>query len=338
MKQIAVIIPCYNEQSTIGQVVREFAAALPEATIVVGDNNSRDGTAQAAREAGATVIFEPRQGKGNMLRTLFNAVDADCYLMVDGDATYPASNARALCEKVLDDHCDMVIGDRLSSTYFTVNQRRFHNSGNRMMRSLVNWMCHSNVSDILTGYRALSRRFVKNFPLRSQGFEVETEMTVHALEHSFKVDSMPVDYRDRPDGSVSKLDTWGDGLRAIKTAMALFGEHRPLRLFSIIAGCLLLLSLILVTPVMIEYFHTGLVPRFPTLIVSGFIAMLAMMLWVGGVILEVMSRNHWKQYELMLMHYGKRDTTAASASSPMGNSMREVCVSATGRMSNERPR
>ena len=301
MNQIAVIIPCYNEAATITQVVRDFAAALPGAAIVVGDNNSHDETARLAREAGAMVIAEPRQGKGNMLRTLLQSVEAECYLMVDGDATYPAESARQLCDKVLNEGCDMAIGDRLSSTYFTVNQRRFHNTGNRMMRGLVNWMCHSNVQDILTGYRAMSRRFVKNFPLRSTGFEVETEMTVHALEHSFKVDAVPVDYRDRPEGSHSKLSTWGDGLRAIKTALTLFGEHRPLRFFSIIAAVLLLLALVLVTPVLIEYFQTGLVPRFPTLIVSGFIAMLAMMLWVGGVILEVISHNNWKQYELMLM-------------------------------------
>ena len=324
MKRIAVIIPCYNEESTIGRVVSAFAAALPGAAIVVGDNNSRDATARIAREAGAMVVAERRQGKGNMLRTLFNAVDADCYLMVDGDDTYPADSARALCDKVLDEGCDMVIGDRLSSTYFTVNQRRFHNSGNRLMRSLINWMCRSNVGDILTGYRAMSRRYVKNFPLRSQGFEVETEMTVHALEHSFKVDSLPVEYRDRPHGSHSKLSTWSDGMRAIKTAVALFGEHRPLRCFSILACVLLVLALILVTPVMIEYFHTGLVPRFPTLIVSGFIAMLAMMLWVGGVILEVISRNHWKQYELMLMRYGTSEASGASSPNSTGKTMRDV--------------
>ena len=305
MKQIAVIIPCYNEASTIGKVVREFAAALPGAQIIVGDNNSRDDTADVARDAGTLVISEPRQGKGNMLRTLFNSVDADCYLMVDGDATYPADSARLLCDKVLNEGCDMALGDRLSSTYFTVNRRRFHNSGNKMMRSLINWMCHSNVQDILTGYRALSRRFVENFPLRSQGFEVETEMTVHALEHSFKVDSVPVDYQERPEGSYSKLSTFSDGYRAVKTALTLFGEHRPLRFFSIISAALLLFALVLVTPVFIEYFKTGLVPRFPTLIVSGFITMLAMLLWVGGVILEVISRNNWKQYELMLMHYDK---------------------------------
>lgn len=303
MNRIAVIIPCYNEAATISRVVTDFHEALPEAQIVVGDNNSRDGTADAARQAGARVIAEPRQGKGNMLRTLFNTVDADCYLMVDGDATYPAANARDLCDKVLSGGCDMAIGDRLSSTYFTVNRRPFHNTGNRLMRSLINWMCGSNVQDILTGYRALSRRFVKNFPLRSQGFEVETEMTVHALEHSFKVDSVAVEYRDRPSGSESKLSTFTDGYRALKTALALFGEHRPLRLFSIIAAVLLVLSLVLVTPVLIEYFHTGLVPRFPTLIVSGFIALLAMLMWVSGLILEVITRNQWKQYEHQLMHY-----------------------------------
>lgn len=302
MERIAVIIPCYNEAATIGQVVKDFAAALPGAVIVVGDNNSRDNTARVAREAGALVIEEKRQGKGNMMRTLFHAVDAECYLMVDGDATYPASQARQLCGMVLDGGCDMVIGDRLSSTYFEVNRRPFHNAGNRMMRGLINWMCHSDVQDILTGYRALSRRFVKNFPLRSSGFEVETEMTLHALEHSFKVESVPVEYRDRPEGSHSKLNTWRDGWRAVRTALALFGEHRPLRFFSIIASILLVVSLVLFIPVFVEYLHTGLVPRFPTLIVSGFIALLAMMLWVGGVILEIITRNHWKQFELQLNH------------------------------------
>jgi len=303
MKRIAVIIPCYNEASTIGQVVKDFQEALPGAQVVVGDNNSHDDTAQVARQAGARVIAEPRQGKGNMLRTLFNAVDADCYLMVDGDATYPAGSAQEMCDMVLDDGCDMVIGDRLSSTYFAVNRRPFHNAGNRLMRGLINWMCNSNVQDILTGYRALSRRFVKNFPLRSQGFEVETEMTVHALEHSFKVDSIAVDYRNRPSGSLSKLSTFSDGYRAVATALALFGQHRPLRLFSLIAVLLIAVAVAMVTPVFIEYFHTGLVPRFPTLIVSGFITLLALMLWVAGVILEVITRNHWKQYEIMLMHH-----------------------------------
>ena len=302
MNRIAVIIPCYNEEATIAQVVNDFAKALPEAVIVVGDNNSRDNTAQVARQAGARVVSEVKQGKGNMLRTLLHAVDADCYLMVDGDATYPADSARQLCDKVLNDGCDMVIGDRLSSTYFKVNRRPFHNSGNRLMRSLINWMCHSDVRDILSGYRAMSRRFVRNFPLKSQGFEVETEMTVHALEHSFTVDSIPIDYSDRPEGSHSKLSTWTDGWRAIKTAVTLFAQHRPLRLFSIIAALLLLLSLVLFIPVLIEYLHTGLVPRFPTLIVSGFIALLAMLLWTGGIILQIISNNQWKLFELMLLH------------------------------------
>lgn len=306
MKKIAVIIPCFNEAATISQVISDFAGALPEAIIVVGDNNSQDGTADIARQAGAVVIPESRQGKGNMLRTLFRAVDADCYLMVDGDATYSACQAREMCDKVLGEGVDMVIGDRLSSDYFRVNQRPFHNAGNKLMRSLINWMCRSDVRDIFTGYRALSKRFVKNFPLRSQGFEVETEMTVQALEHSFKVDSMPVDYQNRPSGSLSKLRTFGDGFRAVRTAIVLFGEHRPLRFFSWIAGLLLLLALVLVTPVFIEYFHTGLVPRFPTLIVSGFIALLAMMMWVGGIILEVISKNNWRRYELQLLRYDEQ--------------------------------
>jgi len=204
---------------------------------------------------------------------------------------------------VLDEGVDMVIGDRLSSTYFTVNQRPFHNTGNRLMRAMVNWMCDSNVRDILTGYRALSRRFVRNFPMMAQGFEIETEMTVHALEHNFQVESVTVDYQDRPSGSHSKLNTYSDGYKAIKMALTLFCEHRPLRFFSIIAAVLLVVALLLVAPVFAEYLDTGLVPRFPTLIVSGFIALLAIMLWVAGLILEVIARNNRKRYELALLHY-----------------------------------
>jgi len=223
--------------------------------------------------------------------------------MVDGDATYPANAARQMCDLVLEQHADMVIGDRLSSTYFTVNQRPFHNTGNRLMRGLVNWMCGSQVRDILTGYRALSRRFVRNFPIMSQGFEIETEMTVHALEHNFQLATVTVDYQDRPSGSVSKLNTFSDGFKAIRTALSLFCEHRPLRFFSIIAAVLLVLALLLVMPVFIEYFHTGLVPRFPTLITCCIIALLAIMLWVAGLILEVIARNNRKRYEVSLMHY-----------------------------------
>lgn len=299
MSKIAVLIPCYNESKTIEKVVRDYKEILPEADIFVYDNNSSDGTDEIARKAGAIVRYEHRQGKGNVIRSMFHQIDADCYLMIDGDDTYPAENARQMCELVLNDGVDMVIGDRLSSTYFQENKRPFHNVGNMMVRALINKLFHSNVRDIMTGYRAFSRDFVKTFPVLSKGFEIETEMTIHALDKNMMLKEVPVTYRDRPAGSESKLNTYSDGLKVILTIFKLFRDYKPLLFFSVTAMLLMGVAVFLFVPVFIEYLETGLVPRFPTLIVSAFIVLLAMLMWVCGLILEVVVKKHRQMFELI---------------------------------------
>lgn len=299
MSKIAVLIPCYNESKTIEKVVRDYKETLPEADIFVYDNNSSDGTDEIARKAGAIVRYEHRQGKGNVIRSMFHQIDADCYLMIDGDDTYPAENARQMCELVLNDGVDMVIGDRLSSTYFQENKRPFHNVGNMMVRALINKLFHSNVRDIMTGYRAFSRDFVKTFPVLSKGFEIETEMTIHALDKNMMLKEVPVTYRDRPAGSESKLNTYSDGLKVILTIFKLFRDYKPLLFFSVTAMLLMGVAVVLFVPVFIEYLETGLVPRFPTLIVSAFIVLLAMLMWVCGLILEVVVKKHRQMFELL---------------------------------------
>lgn len=299
MSKIAVLIPCYNESRTIEKVVRDYKEILPEADIFVYDNNSSDGTDELARKAGAIVRYEYRQGKGNVIRSMFHQIDADCYLMIDGDDTYPAENARQMCELVLNDGVDMVIGDRLSSTYFQENKRPFHNVGNMMVRALINKLFHSNVRDIMTGYRAFSRDFVKTFPVLSKGFEIETEMTIHALDKNMMLKEVPVTYRDRPAGSESKLNTYSDGLKVILTIFKLFRDYKPLLFFSVTAMLLMGVAVVLFVPVFIEYLETGLVPRFPTLIVSAFIVLLAMLMWVCGLILEVVVKKHRQMFELL---------------------------------------
>lgn len=253
--RIAVLIPCYNEALTIGNVVRDYRQALPDADIYVYDNNSTDETARLAREAGAIVRPEPRQGKGNVVRTMFRDIEADCYLMVDGDDTYPASQAAALCAPVLEGRADMVIGDRLSSTYFTENKRPFHNCGNMLVRRCINmfWKRGRQIEDVMTGMRAMSPLFVKSFPILSQGFEIETEMTIFSLANNFRIASMPIQYRDRPEGSFSKLSTFRDGFRVLKTIAVLFKDYRPLLVFWSVACLLALLSLGLFLPVLGEY-------------------------------------------------------------------------------------
>lgn len=300
-KTIAVLIPCYNESKTIAKVIADFREQLPEARIYVYDNNSTDGTAAIASEAGAIVCYETRQGKGNVIRRMLSDISADCYLLVDGDDTYPASYAQSMCELVLDKRYDMVIGDRLSSTYFQENKRPFHNIGNRMVRYAINKIFHSNINDIMTGYRALSSKMVDNVPLLSEGFEIETEMTINVLESGLRIIQIPVDYRDRPEGSYSKLDTFSDGWKVIGTIFRLFRDYRPLYFFSCLAAVLTLVSLVILTPVLIEYFQTGLVPRFPTLIVCGFIMLFAMLLWIGGMVLEVLLLRH-RQLMHLLTH------------------------------------
>lgn len=300
MQKIAVLIPCYNESVTIQKVVEDFKAVLPEAVIYVYDNNSSDHTDEIARQAGAVVRYEYRQGKGNVIRSMFRDIDADCYIMADGDDTYPAEHAKDMVKLVLEKGVDMVIGDRLSSTYFTENKRPFHNLGNKMVRFFINKLFDNEVRDIMTGYRAFSRRFVKSFPVLSKGFEIETEMTIHAVDKNFLLKEIPIMYRDRPDGSESKLNTFADGIKVLSTIATLFREYRPFSFFSCVAAVLWLLAAGLFIPVLIEFLHTGLVQRFPTLIVSGIIAVMGMLLWVCGIILTVIVKKHRQLYEILL--------------------------------------
>ncbi len=299
-KKIAVLIPCYNESQTISKVIKDYKKVLPEADIYVYDNNSTDKTDEIAKKAGAIVRYEYRQGKGNVIRTMFREIDADCYLMIDGDDTYPAENAKEMCELVLNGRADMVIGDRLSSTYFVENKRLFHNFGNKIVRFLINFLFKNKVKDIMTGYRAFSKEFVKGFPVLSKGFEIETEMTIHAVDKNFKLVEVPVDYRDRPAGSVSKLNTYSDGFKVLKMIATLFKEYKPFYFFGLFALIFLILAFIFGTPIVIEYFKTGLVPRFPTLIVASIFLVLSILLWITGIILEVIVKKHKQLYELYL--------------------------------------
>ena len=299
--KIVILIPCYNEAKTIEKVIRDYKKTLPEADIYVYDNNSTDGTDKIAKQAGAIVKYEYRQGKGNVIRSMFKDINADCYLMIDGDDTYPAENAKEMCNLILEGKADMVIGDRLSSTYFTENKRIFHNFGNKLVRGLINKLFKSNVHDIMTGYRAFSYEFVKTFPVLSQGFEIETEMTIHALDKNFLLKEIAVNYRDRPVGSVSKLNTYSDGFRVLKTIARLFKEFKPTVFFSIISLLFLIIALIFGVPVFVEYFRTGLVPRYPTLIFSGFMLMTAILMFVCGLILEVVVKKHRQLFELILI-------------------------------------
>ncbi|MDD3048478.1 MAG: glycosyltransferase family 2 protein [Bacilli bacterium] len=297
---IAVLIPCYNESKTIEKVIKDYKKVLPKADIYVYDNNSSDGTDVIAKKAGAIVKYEYKQGKGNVIRSMFREIDADCYLMIDGDDTYPAENAKEMCDLILEGKADMVIGDRLSSTYFTENKRPFHNLGNKIVRLLINILFKNKVKDIMTGYRAFSYSFVKGFPVLSKEFEIETEMTIHAVDKNFMLVEIPVSYRDRPEGSVSKLNTYRDGIKVLKTIGVLFKEYKPALFFNLIALIFIILSLILGIPVFIEYYNTGLVPRFPTLIVSGVFLTISLLLWISGIILHVINKKHKQLYELIL--------------------------------------
>ena len=301
MDKIAVLIPCFNESATIEKVVRDYKTALPEAVIYVYDNNSTDETDKIARAAGAVVRYEHKQGKGNVIRTMFQEIDAQCYLMIDGDDTYPVESARDMMAGVLEQGIDMMIGDRLSSTYFKENKRAFHNSGNRIVRALINGLFKSQVRDIMTGYRAFSYRFVKTFPVLSKGFEIETEMTIHALDKNFNLKEIPVAYRDRPAGSISKLNTVSDGIKVLGTIASLFKDYRPFTFFTGIMAVLEAVALGFFVPVFLEYTRTGLVERFPTLIVAGFIGLLGMLMWVCGIILNVIAKKHRQMFELFLM-------------------------------------
>ena len=300
MNKVAVLIPCYNEEKTVRKVVEDYRRVLPQADIYVYDNNSTDKTAELAAAAGAIVRHEYRQGKGNVIRSMFRQIDADCYLMIDGDDTYPAENAPEMVRMILDGEADMVNGDRLSSTYFTENKRPFHNAGNRLVRGLINRLFAAEVRDIMTGYRAFSRGFVKTFPVLSRGFEIETEMTIHAVDKNFLIREIPVGYRDRPEGSVTKLNTYTDGAKVLCTIFRLYKDYKPFAFFGTLALLFLLAAVALFVPVGLEFLRTGLVPRFPTLIVSVTCGLCALLSFVAGVILDVVVKKHRQLFELLL--------------------------------------
>lgn len=300
MDKIAVLIPCYNEGLTIKRVVKEWHCALPEAKIYVYDNNSTDNTVEAAKAAGAIVRYEHAQGKGNVVRRMFREIDAECYLMVDGDDTYSADRAREMADAVLLDGVDMVIGDRLSSTYFEENTRRFHGMGNMLVRGCINHLFRSDVQDIMTGCRAFSYQFVKTFPVLSRKFEIETEMTVHAVDKNLSMKNVVIEYRDRPDGSESKLNTIPDGWRVLKTIMKLYRDYRPARFFGSIGLVLIGLALVFFIPVFREFLETGLVPQFPTLIVCGFSVLAGILAIFSGLILEVINIKAKQTFEFHL--------------------------------------
>lgn len=295
-----MLIPCFNESKTITKVITDFKAILPEADVYVYDNNSSDYTDKIAKAAGAIVRYEHRQGKGNVIRTMFREIDADCYIMADGDDTYPAEFAKEMADEVLKNKVDMVIGDRLSSTYFVENKRPFHNSGNVIVRKLVNLLFHGNITDIMTGYRAFSPQFVKSFPVLSKGFEIETEMTIHSLDKNFLIKSVPVTYRDRPQGSESKLNTYNDGLKVISTIFCLYKDYKPLAFFTVISAVLLFLSVVLLVPIVLEYMNTGMVPKIPTLIVSAFCALAAVQSMTCGLILDTETKKAKQNFEIQL--------------------------------------
>ena len=307
MDEIAVLIPCYNESKTIEKVVTEFKEALPNAVIYVYDNNSSDGTDEIAKKAGAVVRYEHQQGKGNVIRRMFSEIDAKCYIMVDGDDTYPATNVKEMADKILIDRADMVVGDRLSSTYFKENKRPFHNFGNSLVRGSINILFKSDIKDIMTGYRAFSYRFVKTFPVLSKGFEIETEMSIHAVDKNMYVENVVIDYRDRPEGSSSKLNTYSDGFKVLRTIARLFRTYRPGQFFGIISLILILLALIFIIPVVIEFVQTGLVPRFPTLIVCGFAVIAAIQSFFSGMILNSLKQKERQDFEIKLHQVSRPD-------------------------------
>lgn len=300
MDKIAVLIPCYNEAKTVEKVVKDFKEVLPEAVIYVYDNNSTDDTALLAEKAGAVVRHEYQQGKGNVIRRMFRDIDADCYIMTDGDDTYPAEFAREMADLVLQKNVDMVVGDRLSSTYFTENKRPFHNFGNSLVRKAINLMFRTQIKDIMTGYRAFSYQFVKSFPVLSRGFEIETEMSIHAVDKNMLLDNVVIEYRDRPEGSESKLNTYSDGLKVIRTIIRLFRNYKPMAFFGSMAAVLVLLAAIFFIPVFVEYIQTGQVPNFPTLIVCGFAALAAIQAFFSGLILQNVVQKNRQDFEMEL--------------------------------------
>lgn len=304
MDKIAVLIPCYNEEKTIEKVIIDSRNALPDSVIYVYDNNSTDKTAEIAEKNGAVVRHEYMQGKGNVIRRMFREIDAECYIMVDGDDTYPMENASKMADCVINHNADMVVGDRLSSTYFTENKRPFHNFGNSLVRGSINRLFNCDIKDIMTGFRAFSYQFVKTFPVISKGFEIETEMTIHAVSNNMQVENVIVEYRDRPEGSESKLNTYSDGMKVLLTITRLFREYKPFRYFAILAFVLMVLALVFFIPVFIAYLETGKVDKFPTLIVCGFVGLASVLSLYAGMILENIAKRNRKDFEMELIRIG----------------------------------
>ena len=300
MEYCAILIPCYNEEKTIRKVVRDWKKESPAATIYVYDNNSTDNTAKIAEEEGAVVRREYKQGKGNVIRRMFREIDAQCYIMIDGDDTYPVEYGKQMMNEVLEKKTDMVVGDRLSSTYFEENKRPFHNFGNSLVRFSINHLFKSDIRDIMTGYRAFSFQFVKSFPVLSKGFEIETEMSIHAIDKNMQISNVIIEYRDRPEGSESKLNTYSDGFKVLKTIYRLYKNYKPLNFFGLLALLLIIIALVLVVPIFITYIQTGLVPRFPTLIVSGFVVLAALHSFFSGMILDTLVQNNRQEFEMTL--------------------------------------
>lgn len=310
-KTIAVLIPCYNEAQTIGKVIDDWKKELPEAIIYMYDNNSKDNTSEIAKQHGAEVRYEYQQGKGNVIRRMFREIEADCYIMVDGDDTYPADYGRKMVELIFNKNVDMVIGDRLSSTYFKENKRVFHNFGNNFVRFFINTLFKSDVCDIMTGYRAFSRQFVKTFPVLSKGFEIETEMTIHALDKHMALENVVIDYRNRPEGSESKLNTYSDGMKVLLTILRLFKNYKPMQLFGIIAAILFLLAFVFFIPILLKFIRTGLVPNFPTLIVCGAMAVISIISLFSGLILTNIAEKDRRDFEfkLFLVNLSRQNNT-----------------------------
>lgn len=300
MDKIAVLIPCYNEEKTIEKVVKDAKNALPEAVIYVYDNNSTDKTAELAKAAGAIVRHEYKQGKGNVIRRMFREIDALCYVMVDGDDTYPMEYAGQMTQLVLEKQVDMVVGDRLSSTYFKENKRPFHNMGNTVVRNSINRLFKCDIKDIMTGYRAMSYEFVKSYPVLSKGFEIETEMTIHAVFNQMAIENVIVDYRDRPEGSESKLNTYSDGMKVLSLIVKLYKNYRPLAFFSWMAAAMTVVAAVMFFWVFARFLGSGLVENMPTLIVSGFIELAAVQAFFTGLILSDMVTKNRRDFEIRL--------------------------------------
>ncbi len=300
MDKIAVLIPCYNEEKTIAKVVKDAREALPDAVVYVYDNNSTDRTVELARDAGAVIRYENMQGKGNVMRRMFREIEAECYIMVDGDDTYPMEYAGQMVDLVLSHNADMVVGDRLSSTYFTENKRPFHNLGNSVVRGSINRLFGCDIKDIMTGYRAFSYGFVKTFPVLSTGFEIETEMTIHAVYNNMQIENVVVDYRDRPEGSESKLNTFSDGFKVLRTILKLYRDYKPFGFFGICSAILALVAVVLFIPIFITYIETGMVDRFPTLFVCGFMALAAIQSLFTGLMLSNMALKNRRDFEYRL--------------------------------------